>query len=279
MVIEKTNNTSIDSNTSNEVMVTLEYDKTSITFPINPEMLKEVIDSSATTENIEGIGEISIPQIPSLSTISFSSFFWADIDKTSPKDYVKWIKTWQKSRKPARFSVSVIDWDIYVTCESFSHWVNAGEEKDIYFSIVLKEYRKYGAKPVKVVNGQYVVQGSNAVNLSTGEVKRIFDFKVEPNFLITTNKRANVNKSHLGVTSLVLGDNESVLSITKGYSNNNGKDWKELYMENKGPIAESVSKGVEGAQLANELAQVISESTNLSAEVIEFATKILDSLR
>lgn len=279
MVIERTIDTSINSNTSNEVMVTLEYDKTSITFPINPEMLKEVIDSSATTENIEGIGEISIPQIPSLSTISFSSFFWGGIDKRDPKDYVKWIKTWQKSRKPARFSVSLIDWDIYVTCESFSHWVNAGEEKDIYFSIVLKEYRKYGAKPVKVVNGQYVIQGSNTINLSTGEVKRLFDFKVEPNFLITTNKRANVNKTHLGVTSLVLGDDESVLSIAKGYSNNNGKDWKDLYTENKPAIAEGISKGVEGAQLTAEMAETIGKSTGLLGDIVEIAVKILNISR
>lgn len=254
MVIENKTNDIVSNNSPNDVYVTLKYEGNLIKFPINPENLKEVIDSNATVENIEGIGEISVPQRPSLSTISFSSFFWADRDNIRPREYVKWIKDWQKSKKPANLSVSVIDWNIDVTCESFSHWVNAGEEDDIYFTITLKEYRKYGAKRVKLVGNQYILD-ENGLQTVLGRSQVISsDNHIEPVLFGSKGIRDNINKRNVPL-SVMVGENESIISITKRYSSEGTKNWRDLYNENKETIANGISQSIEGAKEATEFAE------------------------
>lgn len=248
MVVENQGNDVVSNASSNEVEVTLSYEGNLIKFPINPDNLKEIIDSNSTTENIESIGQISIPQRPSLSTISFSSFFWADRDTVNPKEYVKWIKNWQKSRKPARFSVSSIDWDMNVTCESFTHWINAGEEKDIYFTISLMEYRDYGAKQVKLVGNQYILD-DNGIQTVVGTTTRMGSL-TKPNLpvLLTSAKsRTTINKKDAPM-SIMVGENESILSITSRYSKNGGRGWKDLYNENKSTFAEGLSETMEAVE-------------------------------
>lgn len=255
MVIENQGNDVVSNASSNEVEVTLSYEGNLIKFPINPENLKEVIDSNSTTENIESIGQISIPQRPSLSTISFSSFFWADRDTVNPKEYVRWIKNWQKSRKPARFSVSSIDWDMNVTCESFTHWVNAGEEKDIYFTISLMEYREYGAKQVKLVGNQYILD-DNGIQTVVGTATRM-NTLTKPNLpvLFTGAKsRTTINKKDAPI-SVTVGENESILSISSRYSKTGG-GWKELYNENKTVFAENLTETIEAVEESREFADM-----------------------
>lgn len=251
MVVENQSMDVVSNTSSDEVEVILTYEGNVIKFPINPENLKEVIDSNSTTENIEGIGEISIPQRPSLSTISFSSFFWADRDDINPREYVKWIKTWQKSKKPARLSVSSIDWDLNVTCESFSYWVNAGEEKDIYFTLTLMEYRTYGAKKVRLVGNQYVLD-ENGIQTVVGTTTLYGDSA--PNsvpLFEQASPREAINKRKAPI-SVMVGEDESIVSVTSRYSPNGTKDWKALYNENKGELAEAVTNTIEGGRLASE---------------------------
>lgn len=239
MVVEYAKDNEDAGSTSQEVEVTLSYEGVSLTFPINPENLKQVVDSNSTTEDIESIGQISIPQRPSLSTLTFSSFFWADRDDISPKKRVEWVKNWQKSRKPARLSVTSIDWDMDVTCESFSYWVNAGEEKDVYFTISLMEYRAYGAKQVRLVGNQYILD-ENGVKTVVGTTLGVS--KPSLPYGTYAKSRSNVHKKNAPI-SIMVGDDESIVSIESRYAperhlSNPLLRWKDVYIENREEIVE-----------------------------------------
>ena len=253
MVVEYDTDDTKSKTSSQEVEVTLSYESHSLTFPINPDNLKQVIDSNSTTEEIEAIGQVSIPQRPSLSTIEFSSFFWADRDEIStPMERVKWIKDWQKSRKPAWLSVTSIDWNMQVTCESFSYWVNAGEEKDIYFTISLMEYRSYGAKQVRLVGNQYILE-ENGIQTVVGTTTIVLPRSAKPalpdSYIVATS-RETLNKRPTPI-SVMVGEDESVVSLTKRYDWREGtKGWKTLYNENKETVAETIVEMTEAEKQA-----------------------------
>ena len=242
------------------VKVTLEYNHSSITFPINPEQLKEIISSDSVTEKIENIGEISIPQTPSLSTITFESFFWADRDTKKPSYYVNWIKNWQKSRKPAELTVSRFNWNMKVTCESFSHWVNAGEENDIYFQISLKEYREYGAKRVKLTNGQYVIDEAGFQKMLSNAETYDDDGNVVPvTFDSPRATRSQTSKPPMP-NYVYTAEDDSITSLTKKYTGDTA-NWEDFYETDKKIFGDSFSKTADSARKTLEFTNITTHCT------------------
>lgn len=220
------------------IKVILEYERGSIQFPVNPETLKEVISSQSVTENIESLGEISIPQRPSLSEMTFNSFFWHEVDKVPPENYIRWLKNWQKSRKPAKLTVSNLKWfNMEVTCESFSHWVNAGEEGDIYFEITLKEYKRFKAVKINVSTSGVLTESTYEKLM--GNIEPEQGENVAPVwFNVGRPARSDVNK--LPTPSIIETRNDdSILSITRLKVGDSSK-WEELYDVNKETLGEIV---------------------------------------
>lgn len=224
------------------INVILEYEKGSIQFPINPEMLKQIIPSQAVTENIESIGEISIPQRPSLSEMTFNSFFWHQIDSIDPESYVRWIKNWQKSRKPAKLTVSNLKWfNMEVTCESFSHWVKAGEEKDIYFEITIKEYKRFKAVKVDVLTGNILTESSYDTLMGNIEVEE--GENVAPvRFNVSRPPRTDIYKPSIP-TILETKDDDSIIAITRRNTDDSSK-WNELYEVNSKTFGEIIEDSI-----------------------------------
>lgn len=228
---------------SSPIYVSIEYDRGGVTFPVNPETLKQGISSQSVTENIEALGQISIPQRPSLSEITFNSFFWGDLEsKDKPKRYIEWLKRWQRSRKPAHLIVSRLDWfSMDVTCENLVYWVNAGEEDDIYFEITLKEYKEYKAQEVKILSNG-TVQGIT----SNGEV--VESERLGP-VLIEAPKQTRNNINKPPVPSVIeTKDDDSIVSIVRK-NNGDTKNWEELYENNRATMSEMVSDGVVTANI------------------------------
>ena len=215
MVVEyKDYNNSI-TNESSEVIVTIKFAGEIIQFPINPEVLKNEIESNSLSEKVEGLGEISIPQTPSLSTMSFTSFF-PDSNNNKPSLYVNWIKNWQSSKKPARLIVSGLNWDGWdmdVTCEAFSYWTSAGEEGDIYFNISLKQYRAYEARNVKLLNNQFILDDDG---MATVLADYDYSLYYEANSGIV-NRIDNKEVPE----SVTIGNGESITSLVERYSMTN----------------------------------------------------------
>ena len=223
------------------IYISLKYDNYFLKFPINPESLRKDIPSNSTTEEIEGIGQISVPKKPNLARITIESFFWQEVNLTPSFMYVTWLERWQKSGKPATLIVTRLNYSMQVTCENFSHWINAGEEEDIYFSLEMQEYRPHRAKKLKSEDNLTLLQ----------KITDIVETNVPPILVdIPKPTRMSINKKSF-TTPYVLGELETLSSITKKITSST-TDWKMLYDENKeilGDVFEQSIKIPSGTEL------------------------------
>lgn len=204
------------------IYITLQYGYYTLKFPINPDNLTKDIPSESESVEIEGIGEVSVPTKPKLAKISIKSFFWHQNNLTPSSMYVAWLEKWQKSKKPANLVVTRLNYSMQVTCENFKHWINAGEEKDIYFELDLKEYRPYGAKKLNVVNTKSILQ----------KLQEVKDLATPPVLVeIPRPSRNSTKKSEITNPYTAL-KNDTILKICKKITGSTD-EWSLLYNENK----------------------------------------------
>lgn len=224
------------------IYIILQYEMYSLQFPVNPESIKKDVASAANTEEVEGIGQISIPKTPELARISINSFFWqgqsyisAIQDKkwsgnniTPSSMYVEWLEQWQRSKKPANLIITRLNYSMKVTCENFSHWINAGEESDIYFSLDLLEYRPHGAKKLT---------GKKNSNLLE-KLKTINNLKAFPAvYQIPRRTRDEITKPAI-TNPYTVKRGDTLLTITRKITNSS-EEWKKLYDANKTELGDA----------------------------------------
>lgn len=204
------------------IYIILQYEGKLLKFPINPESLKISTPSNSDKVEIEGIGEVSIPKNVGLSTVTINSFFWRDLNLLPSSLYVKWLQNWQKSKKPANLIVTRFNYSMQVTCEKFDHEIRAGEEKDVYFSLEMVEYRSYGAKRLgSIVNKSLIKTIQDTIN--SIEVPILLE--------IPRVSRNQVNKPIFNSPYKTrLGD--TLVSIARRLTGDSSK-WKLLFNENK----------------------------------------------
>ena len=218
------------------IYIILQYDWYVLKFPVNPESIKKEIGSSSTTEEIEGIGQISVPKKPDLARITIESFFWQTnpntygdsvLSSVQSSMYVAWLEAWQKSKKPAKLIVTRLNYSMEVTCESFTHWINAGEEKDIYFTLELQEYRPHGAKKLGAKTNETLMQ----------RYKKIEGFAYSPVLVEIPRPTRNSSSKKTFTNPYTVLENETLTTITKKITGSTD-DWELLYKENKETLGE-----------------------------------------
>lgn len=137
----------------------MEYGGRVVHFPVNPESIAYAKESNNETVEVVRLGEINRLAITSLASLEFESWlpgapgrfgrtnnkFW------KPKQYIDFIEKIRKEEKPLRFVVTDTQINFLASIEHFEWEHRAGEEKDVYYTIELKEYRPYEARKVKVV--------------------------------------------------------------------------------------------------------------------------------
>lgn len=222
------------------IYVTLQYSNFFMKFPINPEEISVDRNSEGRTVDIEGLGEVNIPQKPKLATLSIESFFWHQNNLVPGAMYVNWLNIWQNSKKPAKLIVTRLNIVMEVTCENFTHNYKAGEEKDIYFKLDLKEYKPYGAKIVGAkLNVDWFDIMKNTLSLTSPVLVEI-----------PRPSRSALSKGIIsGIYSTVVGD--TIQSIAKKITGKT-EQWKELYDANKSKIGDMLANDgllLVGAQL------------------------------
>lgn len=210
------------------IYITLQYDFYFLKFPVNPESIKKERASNSNKNKIEGIGEVSDPTTPDLAKIVIESFFWYDmnaimgVNPTPPSMYVTWLERWQKSKKPANLIVTRLNYSMQVTCENFVHWVNAGEEKDVYFTLELQEYRPHAAKKLGFVENKNLLQ-------SLQEIKNL----AFPPVLVDIPRPSRHSILKKSFTNpYTVKKNETLMTIAKKITGSSD-NWKELYDKNK----------------------------------------------
>lgn len=208
------------------IYITLSYGVNSLKLPVNPEQIEKIIPSNSIVTNIEGIGEVSIPQTPSLAEITLESFFWQRYITFPSFFYVEWLERWQKSKKPALLVVTRFNYSMLVTCESFNHWIKGGEEDDIYYRLELKQYRPYGAKKLNT---------KKTVLSTLSKIKEGADVLISnvPVVLYEIPRPSRDNSSKQQITNpYTTKKHETLITITKKITGDSEK-WNELFDENK----------------------------------------------
>lgn len=144
-------------------------------------------------------------------------------------EYVQWFRTWQQSKKPARWTIVVPPdeppqcFDFNVTCENFNYKIIAGEETDYYYEIELQEFRNYGAEKIESKTDST----GNTINTKN------------------THNRLSSTKSATP-TSVNVTSKDNLWSVAKKYGsktkNKVGDNWKILYSmpANKSIIANNI---------------------------------------
>jgi LysM domain. len=130
-----------------------------IRFPVNPPEIEVETPGQGKTYRIVKLGEINSIQTPSLSEISFESFFPAQrypfvvgTELLEPSSYVEMIDEWRRSRKIVRLIVTdgTVDINMLASIEDFTWREVAGAVGDIEYEMTLKQYRPYGPKLVQI---------------------------------------------------------------------------------------------------------------------------------
>lgn len=213
------------------IYMILQYGLNVMKFPINPEQLKKIIPSNSKTTEVEDIGEISVPTTPKLAEITINSFFWQDVNLVPSSAYVEWLERWQRSKKPALLIVTRLNFSMFVTCEELSHWINAGEDKDIYFELKIKEYRPHSAR--KLTSKPSLLK---KIRDTLDEIPIVL-------FDIPRPTRSNITKESI-INPYVVKEHETLTTITKKITGDSS-NWDSLYEENKKELSDIIMESSE----------------------------------
>ncbi|WP_341279356.1 LysM peptidoglycan-binding domain-containing protein [Paenibacillus sp. FSL H8-0537] len=154
------------TNKHHEYGIWLSYDnqKSGFRLPVNPAELQISDATSGKSYDVSGLGEINVIQSPKLTEISFDSFFPAPGANYSfvasetlfePYVYLTLLQDWMKKKRPIRFifTGASFDLNLAVSIEKFE-WREAAGSGDIEYSLGLKKYVFYKARPVKINKNQ-----------------------------------------------------------------------------------------------------------------------------
>lgn len=145
-IFQHIGSTLLDSFLTKTGVITLSCDGEELVFPVVPSEFGVSVSNNNSTVNIVNSGDYNMIGKTGLKSITISSFFPAqkynfssgDVD---PYELVEQIETWRTGTKPLYISVedSPINFDCLI--ESFSYKEKDGTG-DVYFDLVLKEYRR-----------------------------------------------------------------------------------------------------------------------------------------
>lgn len=158
-----------------------------IRIPVNPEEIKVTRPSNNKTYDVLDIGEIVVPMAPGLQEVSWEGFFPSQFDdpytsgSAAPGTIVKALERAKKNKTVGRLIITrseLFDTNLRCIIEDFDTIDKGGEPGDIYYSIVLKEYRDYSPQTVTLVQQQTLPDAVPAETDAVAEEPRPVDTPV-----------------------------------------------------------------------------------------------------
>jgi hypothetical protein len=167
-----------------------------IELPVNPSEVTITYPANPTNYDVEGVGDVIVPRIPKLATVTFDSFFPREAvfisaanseSWYSPEWYVSFFRKLQMSRKP--FELTIIRGSDVINNNSEQFGVfsehqqyfdtvfptavlldlsitdKGGEPGDVYYSMTISEYRDASPKTLAEL-------AEEKTNEETGEVEQ-----------------------------------------------------------------------------------------------------------
>ena len=163
-----------------------------IKIPVNPSEIEIKRPSKNKTFEVLDKGEIVVPMPAGLTEVSWESFFTEDTytpyvnGGSSPRSIIKALEKAKKNRTKGRLIINRSDlFDTNMTCiiEDFTTKDKGGEPNDIYYSIILKEYRNYAPETVAIAEpispSPGATENTSAAASETQQVTAVVDRPVE----------------------------------------------------------------------------------------------------
>lgn len=137
--------------------------------PVNPQDYTISYPAENKTYNILSIGEVVVPELPSLMEVSWDSYFPGKSSDVmlmgrswkAPETYVNAIKKAMEDQSIIDLVISryeadgnkMFDTNISAVIQGFETTEKGGETGDIYYKITLKEYREFAPEKISMVKG------------------------------------------------------------------------------------------------------------------------------
>lgn len=131
-----------------------------IELPINPAEVTVKYESDDKSETVVKLGEVNLIGEDKLQNISIESSFPIDPKEEhyttsldlmdSAQDYIDWIESARKLKKPIRLVISTTKISLKSTIASFEYGMKNGYDGEYIYTLALKEFRPYEAKKIGV---------------------------------------------------------------------------------------------------------------------------------
>lgn len=214
-----------------------------IALPVNPQEVTITSPGNPTNYDVEGLGEIVIPRIPKLSTLTFESFFprekvfisLSNSDEWySPEWYVSFFKNLQKSRQPFELTIvrgfdNIVEYDEKglkgaVTRTDYFDTVfdkavlldmsitdKGGEPGDVYYNMTISEYKDASPKTLAELAEEDTDVNDEVLNQKMVVVVN----RPQQNGIIAVNRTVKINGNVYKTST----STESEWKMTKGKAN------------------------------------------------------------
>lgn len=135
-----------------------EYEDLVIQLPVNPAELRVQSEGDNETVNIVKLGEVNIIKQKTLDEVEVESFLpkyasapyvltYGEFEE--PQFYIDYFNRVREDKKPLRFIVSDTKINMLASIEEFEYGLDA-QDDDTHYKLVLKEYKNYSSKVVKI---------------------------------------------------------------------------------------------------------------------------------
>lgn len=203
-----------------QIRFIFQLDKELVQLPVNPEFHGMTSKTDNKSENIIGLGEVTVLGGRKLRETSVSSYFprWPDSRTETtgkfkePEFYIEFFDRVMKDKTPIRLIVTGIDVNMLVTVEEFNY---ERHTDDVTFDLKLKEYINFRAKEVKIIKKEGTSSDSGKKGSST--TKKETTSREKKDFSVGDTVICNgryYHTSYAGNPSYVFSKNyEGVISI------------------------------------------------------------------
>lgn len=218
---------------STPVSITLRDNRTGeyVHIPVIPSRVEyQEGDAMVDSVKILNLGNIDFHNGVDLDTMGWTSFFPARHDAgyvkiagdklKDPKDYRDIINEWKKTGQPLQLIIPVVDINVTMYVASFI-WDLHGFEKDIHYTLSLKQHREIRPK-------QY--------NTDTGTIE-------DPNNLAMQDRQAIPEQAKENPYTVKSGDTLTLVA------KRNGTDWQTIYDNNRDMIGDDPNNIQPGQEL------------------------------
>ncbi len=157
------------------IMLSFNNNAEMLALPVVPDQLEVRTGLSNSTAEVVNLGEIGIIGNRKLNGITISSFFpsyyapycqCSSEEFTEPYAAVERISRWMGTKRPVRLRITGMNINTACMIEEFSYREKGGQPGDVYYDLVLKEYRFIQSK---IVESSASASGTSATAVRTVE--------------------------------------------------------------------------------------------------------------